>query len=261
MSYENILLTREDGVAVLTVNRPKVLNALNAQTLDEIAEAVAEVAADAAVRVLVVTGAGDRAFVAGADIREIEALESGVDATAMALRGQSVFASLEQLPKPVIAAINGFALGGGCELALAADLRIAADSAKLGLPEINLGIIPGYGGTQRLARRVGPGAAKRMIFTGDMVDAAEALRLGLVDQVVPAAELSDAAAKLAAKLAAKAPLALALAKRSVDDGLDVDLDRGCALEAANFGLACGTADRAEGTRAFLEKRPAQFQGK
>lgn len=261
MAYENILLEREEGgIAVLTVNRPKALNALNAQTVREIEAAVAEVAADDGVRALVITGAGEKAFVAGADINEINALKSAADGARMAARGQQVFFALERLGKPVIAAINGFALGGGCELALACDIRLASESAKLGLPEINLGILPGYGGTQRLARLVGKGAAKLMVFGGDMVTASEALRIGLVDRVVPAAELADAARALARQYAAKAPVALAMAKAAVNLGLEVDLDRGCAIEATHFGVVCATEDRVEGTTAFLEKRKAVFKG-
>ncbi|MBI5446206.1 MAG: enoyl-CoA hydratase/isomerase family protein [Deltaproteobacteria bacterium] len=260
MGYENILFEREEGFAVLTVNRPKVLNALNAQTLAEIDAAVGEVEGDAGVRALIITGAGDKAFVAGADINEIRDLPSPAAGVEMSRRGHAVYRRIEKLPKPVVVAINGFALGGGCELALAGDVRIAADTAKLGLPEINLGIFPGYGGTQRLPRLVGKGMAKLMIFSGEMIDAQEALRIGLVEKVVPAGELLSTARELASKLAAKAPVALAYAKRSVDDGFETDLDRGCGIEATNFGVICSTADKAEGTEAFLEKRKPRFRG-
>jgi len=261
MPYENIRLAREGAVALLTVNRPQALNALDAKTLAELGEALEEVARDPGVRALVVTGAGEKAFIAGADIREIEGLASASVGAETARRGQVVFRKLEQLPKPVVVAINGFALGGGCELALCGDVRIAAETARIGLPEITLGIIPGYGGTQRLPRLVGSGAAKRMIFTGEPIGATEALQIGLVDRVVPAPELLGTALELARKLAQRPPVALALAKRSIDEGLHVDLDRGLELEAANFGLACSTEDKTEGTRAFLEKRPAAFTGR
>jgi enoyl-CoA hydratase len=243
------------------VNRPDARNALNAETLTELDQALDQIARDPEVRAVVVTGAGEKAFVAGADIREIEALGSAVSGAEKSRQGQAVFRKLERLPKPVVVAINGFALGGGCELSLCGDVRLAAETAKIGLPEITLGILPGYGGTQRLPRLVGSGAAKQMIFTGEPVGAAEALRIGLVDRVVPPAELLPAALALAKKLAQSPPVALALAKRSIDDGLQVDLDRGLDLEAAQFGLACATQDKAEGTRAFLEKRPAVFTGR
>ena len=261
MPYENIILEREDEVAILTVNRPKVLNALNGATLDDIQAAVDEVRSDEKVRVLIVTGAGDKAFVAGADINQINRLPSASAGVDMSRRGQEVFFQVERLEKPVIAAINGFALGGGCELAMACDIRIAADTARLGQPEINLGIIPGYSGTQRLPRLVGKGAAKLMIYTGEMIKADEALRIGLVDKVVPAGDLMSAAKSLAKQLLAKSPIALAVAKRSVDLGMEVDLDRGCAIEAMNFGIACSTEDKNEGTSAFLEKRKPVFKGR
>jgi enoyl-CoA hydratase len=261
MAYENVILEREGEIAILTVNRPKVLNALNGATLDDIEAAVDEVRMDEEVRVLIVTGAGDKAFVAGADINQISQLPSASAGVAMSRRGQEVFFKLERLDKPVIAAINGFALGGGCEVAMACDIRIAADTARFGQPEINLGIIPGYAGTQRLPRLVGKGAAKLMIYTGEMVKAEEALRIGLVDKVVAASELLDEAKALAKKLLAKSPIALAVAKRSIDLGMEVDLDRGSAIEAMNFGIACSTEDKNEGTSAFLEKRKPVFKGK
>jgi len=237
------------------------MNALNAATLDEIEAAVDEVAGDAAVRALVVTGAGEKAFVAGADINEIRALPSPQAGAEMSRRGQRLFFKIERLGKPVIMAVNGFALGGGCELLLSGDVRLASDTARIGLPEINLGIFPGYGGTQRLSRLVGKGTAKLMVYTGDMIDAQEALRIGLVQRVLPAAELLAAAKALGKQLALKAPIALALAKRTIDDGAEVDLERGCAMEAANFGILCATEDKAEGTTAFVEKRKAVFRGR
>ena len=260
MTYENILLDREEDIALLTFNRPKALNALNAATIRELDAALDEVAADDSIRALVITGAGDKAFVAGADITEIRALPSPKAGLDMCRRGQTAFFKVEKLDKPVIIAINGFALGGGCELAMTGDVRIAADTARLGQPEINLGIIPGYGGTQRLPRLVGKGAAKLLIYTGDLITADEALRIGLVDKVVPASEVLATAKALARQLAAKAPVALALCKRSIELGLEVDIERGCAIEAENFGVCCATEDKAEGTAAFVEKRKPVFKG-
>lgn len=261
MSYQNVILEKNGAIATLTVNRPKALNALDALTFDEIEAAVAEVDKDASVRVLIVTGSGEKAFVAGADIPSLRALTSAHEGAVLSRRGQEVFDTIERLEKPVIAAINGFALGGGLELALSCDIRIAGDNAKMGLPEINLGLIPGYGGSQRLPRLIGKSQAKLIMFTGEMVDAPTARGLGLVDQVVPAAALMETATKLAEKLSVKAPIALALGKRVINEGMESDLDRGCILEAALFGVACGTEDRVEGTGAFLEKRKAEFKGK
>jgi enoyl-CoA hydratase len=260
MAYETLILERDGRVALITFNRPHVLNALGRATVQELDTALDELAADAGVGALVLTGAGDRAFVAGADIGEFNRLSSAREAEAFTRRAQAVLAKLEALPKPVIAAINGFALGGGCELAMACDIRLAADTARLGQPEINLGIIPGFGGTQRLARLVGEGCAKLLCMTGDMVDAAEALRIGLVDRVVPAAELQQAARSLAAKLASKAPLALAVVKQAIHEGLEGSLAAGLAHEAALFGVVFDTQDRAEGVSAFLEKRKAVWRG-
>jgi enoyl-CoA hydratase len=261
VAYENLLVERDGDIAVVTINRPKVLNALNVATVRVIVAVVAELEADASVRAVVFTGAGERAFVAGADINELRAIESAVEAERFARYGQSVFARLEKMEKPVIMAINGFALGGGCELAMAGDIRIAADTAKLGQPEVNLGIFPGYGGTQRLPRLVGTGTAKLLIMSGETIDAQEAFRIGLVDRVVPAAELLATAKNLAKQLAAKAPVALALAKKAIDLGTQTDLERGCALEASLFGLVASTEDRVEGTGAFLEKRKPTFKGR
>jgi enoyl-CoA hydratase len=216
--------------------------------------------ADENVRVIVMTGAGQKAFIAGADIAELNALPDPVRAAHHARLGQALCFKIERLRQPVIMAINGYALGGGLELAMAGDIRIAAETARLGQPEINLGIIPGFGGTQRLPRLVGKGLAKLMIYGGDHITAQEGLRIGLVDRVVSLALLNEEARKLALSLAKKAPLALAMAKAAINQGLEVDLDRGCDLEAANFGLLFSTADKAEGTKAFLEKRPANFKG-
>ena len=260
MAFENLTLERDGAVAVLTINRPKVLNALNTQTMDELRRAVLEVKHDAALRALVVTGAGDKSFVAGADINEL-AVQVPVQGREHALRGQHVFDLIENMGKPVIAAINGFALGGGCELALACTLRIAADTARLGQPEINLGIIPGYAGTQRLARLVGKGVALDLLLTGRQVKADEALRIGLVNRVVPAAEVLAEAKTLAADLAARAPVAVHYIIEAVNRGLEVSFDKGQILEATLFGLVASTEDMREGTKAFLEKRKAEFKGR
>jgi len=261
MEYETILVTREGEIASITFNRPKVLNTLSENTMRELSAAIDELGHDPEVRCIILTGAGDKAFVAGADINELRAIGSAADGAAFARRGQDLLFKIENLDTPVIVAINGYALGGGCELAMACDIRIAADTAKLGQPEINLGIIPGYGGTQRLPRLVGKGRAKWLILTGEMITAQEALRIGLVDMVVPAARLMDKAKELAKTIAGKAPLAVAWAKRSINIGSETDLVTACAYEASQFGLVCGTEDRIEGTSAFLEKRPPQFQGK
>jgi enoyl-CoA hydratase len=261
MEYESILVTREEQIATVTFNRPKILNALSEATMRELSAAIDELDQNPHVRCIVLTGAGDKAFVAGADINELRAIGTAADGAAFARRGQATLFKIEDLDKPVIAAINGYALGGGCELAMACDIRIAADSAKLGQPEISLGIIPGYGGTQRLTRLVGKGRAKWLILTGEMITAHEALRIGLVDMVVPDAQLMDKAREVAKTIAAKAPLAVAWAKRSINIGSETDLVTACAYEASQFGLVCGTNDRIEGTSAFLEKRPPRFQGK
>ncbi|MGB7190398.1 MAG: enoyl-CoA hydratase-related protein, partial [Acidobacteriaceae bacterium] len=212
------------------------------------------------VRAIILTGAGEKAFAAGADIQELAAL-SAVDGQALAQRGQRIFGKLEALGKPVIAAVNGFALGGGCELALAASIRIASENARLGQPEVKLGLIPGYGGSQRLPRLVGKGAALKLLLTGEMISAAEALRIGLVEEVVPPAELLPRARALASAIAAVAPMAVRQCLAAVRDGYDLPLDQALAHEAALFGICCGTADKSEGTRAFLEKRPAHWQNK
>ncbi len=261
MEYESILVTCEEAIATITFNRPKVLNALSRLTMRELSAAIDELDQDPNVRCIILTGAGEKAFVAGADINELRAIGSAADGAAFARRGQDILFKIENLDKPVIAAINGYALGGGCELAMACDIRVAADTARLGQPEINLGLIPGYGGTQRLTRLVGKGRAKWLILTGEMITAQEALRIGLVDVVVPAGQLMDRAREFAKTIAAKAPLAVAWAKRSINIGSETDLVTACAYEASQFGLVCGTADRIEGTSAFLEKRPPRFQGK
>jgi len=256
---ENLIVETDAGVAIVTLNRPKVLNALNTQTLDELRRTMIALKHDAAVRVVVLTGAGEKSFVAGADINEL-AVQSPTSGREHAIRGQHVLDLVEQMGKPVIAAINGYALGGGCELAMACTIRIAADTAKLGQPEINLGLVPGYAGTQRLARIVGKGRALELLLTGEQITAQEALRLGLVNRVVPAAELMTEARKLAAALAAKAPIAIRYILEAVNKGLEMPLAQAQIFEATLFGLVASTGDMREGTAAFLEKRKPAFKG-
>lgn len=260
MNLETLLVERDGAVLVVTINRPKVLNALNAATLDELRHVILEAQSDDDVRAVVVTGAGDKAFVAGADINEL-AVQSPTSGRNHALVGQHVFDLIENLGKPVIAAINGYALGGGCELAMACTLRLAADTAKLGQPEINLGILPGYAGTQRLSRLVGKGRAMEMILTGAPIPAQQAERFGLVNRVVPAADLMHEARTLAQKLAAQAPIAVAYIIEAINSGLTMPFAEACRHEATLFGLVAATDDMREGTRAFLEKRPPQFKGR
>jgi enoyl-CoA hydratase len=259
MSFENLLIAREGSSAILTVNRPKVLNALNTQTLDELRRAILELTHDEAIRAVVLTGAGEKSFVAGADINEL-AVQSPTGGRELALRGQHVLDLIEHMGKPVIAAINGYALGGGCELAMACTIRIAADTARLGQPEINLGIIPGYAGTQRLARIVGKGRALELLLSGDQISAQEAHRLGLVNRVVPAAELMAEARKLAATLASKAPIAIRYILEAVHKGLEMPFAQAQIFEATLFGLVASTDDMREGTAAFLQKRKPAFKG-
>ncbi len=257
MNYTNILVTVAEGVATITVNRPKALNALNRQTLEELLACSREIAVDQGVRVVVVTGAGEKAFIAGADISAMQSMDA-LAAREFGRLGQSVMDALEDLPQPVIAAINGFALGGGCELAMACDIRLASDTARFGQPEVKLGVVPGFGGTQRLPRLIGRGAANELLFSGEMINAQEALRLGLVNRVVPQGELLAACQELAGKIAAQGPLAVRLCKEAVNRGLEMGLTEACAHEAELFALCFASPEQKEGMAAFLEKRPAKF---
>ena len=257
----NIQVTREsDGVALVTINRPDKLNALNAETVAELDVAVRDVAADDTVRAIILTGSGDKAFVAGADIGELAKM-GPIDGVRVSRAGQDTFRMLERLPKPVIAAVNGFALGGGLELALACHMRIASSKAKFGLPEVKLGIIPGYGGTVRLPRLVGRGRATELMLTGEMVGAEEAYRIGLVNRVEEPEKLLDATREIARKIIANGPVAVALALEAVDRGMSTTIDDAQVLESNLFGLLASTTDMREGMSAFLEKRKAQFTGK
>ena len=260
MTYENLLVDVKDQIARITFNRPTVLNALNFKTVDELSQCLDAFKDDNAVRVLILTGSGEKAFVAGADINEL-ARQTPLDGKDTALRGQGVFRKLETMGKPSIAAINGFALGGGCELALACTMRIASRNARIGQPEVKLGILPGYGGSQRLARLCGKGIAHEMILTGDMIGADEALRIGLLNRVTEPGELLATAESIARKIIANAPLAVKYSVEAIERGMEMPLQEGLFLEATLFGLCCATEDMREGTRAFLEKRPARFQGR
>jgi enoyl-CoA hydratase len=260
MTHENILFEKDGAVGVLKVNRPKSLNALNPATVREIAACLAEVRQDRSIRCLIITGEGDRAFVAGADIAAMVSMNA-LEGKAFSVLGLNTLRILEELPIPVIAAVNGFALGGGTELALACDLIIAADKARFGQPEINLGVIPGFGGTQRLARRIGLPRARELIYSGDMIDAETALRYGLANKVVPLVDLMTEAKALAHKLAAKPPVAIQQAKAAINAGIDMDLDNACRFENEAFALTFATEDKVEGMKAFLEKREAKFIGK
>lgn len=258
--FENLKFEIKGAIAYITVNRPKVLNALNTATIAELHAAFSTVRDENEIRVAILTGEGEKAFIAGADINELAA-QGPVQAKEYALRGQATFDLIENCGKPVIACINGFALGGGCEVAMACTLRLASENAKFGQPEVKLGLLPGYGGTQRLPRLVGKGRAMQMILSGDMITAQEACRIGLVNEVLPAAELISRAEALAAKIIANGPLACRYAIEAVNKGMEMTLQEGLFLEASLFGLCCATEDKNEGTKAFLEKRQAQFQGK
>jgi enoyl-CoA hydratase len=261
MMYSHLLFeTGERGIAEITVNRPEKLNALSTAVIAELGDAFDRIASDAAIRALILTGAGEKAFVAGADINELAAL-SGYEMSVHAARGQQVFRKLETCRKPSVAAVNGFALGGGLELAMACTVRFASENAKLGQPEVKLGLVPGYGGTQRLPRLVGRGRALELLLSGDPIPAVEAHRIGLVNAVLPQSELLRYSRTWLEKVLANAPLAIGLAMDAVDAGLEGGMEAGIRYEAASFGIAAGTEDRREGTRAFLEKRKPAFAGK
>jgi len=260
MPYHVLLFDVRNRVAFVTINRPDKLNALNDSVMEELSRAVEEIASRGDIAGAIVTGAGPKAFVAGADIGDL-AKQGPFDGKARALRGQAILRRLETCGKPVVAAVNGFALGGGCELAMACHLRVASQSAKFGQPEVKLGIAPGYGGTQRLPRLVGKGRALELILTGRTIDAEEAQRIGLVNRVVPGEKLMDEAEQLLRGILAMGPLAVNLSMEAVDHGLDLPLDEGLLLEANHFGLLAATEDMREGTAAFLEKREAKFRGK
>ncbi|KJR45932.1 3-hydroxybutyryl-CoA dehydratase [Desulfosporosinus sp. I2] len=260
MKYTNLLLEQIGAIAILTINRPKALNALNSDTLSELSTAIDELGMNSSVKVVVLTGSGEKAFVAGADISQMKDFNS-LEGRRFAQLGQATFRKLELMPQPVIAAVNGFALGGGCELAMACDLRIASDNAKFGQPEVTLGITAGFGGTQRLPRLVGTGIASELLFTGDIIDANEAYRIGLVNRVYPLNALKEEALKLANHIAGRAPAAVQLSKSAIQRGGNMDLDSAQAYEAEVFGLTCSTQDQKEGCTAFLEKRKPIFEGR
>ncbi len=260
-TYENLLVEVADGIGTVTVNRPKVMNALDARTLRELAAAFDELEADPAARAVIVTGSGEKAFVAGADINELKAMETAMDAKSLAFFGQQVFGRLERMTKPSVAMVNGFALGGGCELALACTLRTASKTARFGLPEVSLGIIPGYGGTQRLARLAGAGVAREWVLTGDMFPADEAWRVGVVNRLFEPAELREGTLKMVRTILSRGPVAVRLALETIRRGTNMTQAEGELIEADMFGLASTTADMREGMAAFLEKRPARFSGR
>ena len=260
MDYQNILCAVENGIATITINRPKALNALNLDTVTELKDAIEKIAVDKAVKVVVITGAGEKSFVAGADIKEM-ATKTPAEGREWGQFGQNVFTEIENMPQPVIAAINGFCLGGGCELSCACDIRYASENAKFGQPEVGLGITPGFGGTQRLTRVVGRGQAKELIYTGGMIGAEDAKAIGLVNKVAPQEELMPAVLKLAGKIAKNAPVAVQLSKAAINRGINCDVVTGIAYEAEVFGLCFSTNDQKEGMAAFVEKRKPTFEGK
>lgn len=258
--YQNLLFEQDNGIGVITLNRPKALNALNAALIYEMDELLDNIAKDDSIQVVIVTGSGEKAFVAGADITEMKSM-SAIEGRNWGKLAQAVFNKLENLPQPVIAAVNGFALGGGCELAMACDIRIASEKAKFGQPEVTLGITPGFGGTQRLPRLVGKGRAKELLYTGDMIDGNEACRIGLANKIVAPDQLMIVAKEMALKIMSRGPVAVQLCKAAVNEGLDMDLDSGIAYEAEVFGLCFSTVDQKEGMTAFVEKRKANFINK
>ncbi|HBP62753.1 MAG TPA: crotonase [Desulfosporosinus sp.] len=259
MEYKNLILEQNGAIAVLTINRPKALNALNADTLTELSTVFDELGRDSSVKAVILTGSGEKAFVAGADIAQMKEL-NGLEARRFAQLGQSTFRKLELLSQPVIAAINGFALGGGCELAMSCDIRLASETAKFGQPEVTLGLTAGFGGTQRLPRIVGTGVASELLFTGDIIDAQEAYRIGLVNHVYPSDKLLEEALKLANRIAGRAPVGVQLSKSAIQRGINMDLDSAQDYEAAVFALTFSTRDQKEGCSAFLERRKPVFEG-
>lgn len=260
MEYKNILISKEDDIAVVSINRPQALNALNTQTLKEIDHAMGALEDDAAVKVIIITGSGDKAFVAGADISEMSQL-GPLEASEFGAAGINAFKKIEKNKKPVIAAVNGFALGGGTELAISCDIRIASERAKFGQPEVGLGVMPGFGATQRLPRLVGLGKAKELIFTGDRIDANEALRIGLVQKVVPQEKLMEEAKAMAKKIAANGQIAVRLSKSAMNASVNTDIMTGFSLENRSFAMCFSTEEQKEGMKAFLEKRKPVFKGK
>ncbi|MEE8417641.1 MAG: enoyl-CoA hydratase-related protein [candidate division Zixibacteria bacterium] len=260
MEYKNIKFEKDGPLAIVTIDRPTVLNALNDETIAELDHCFSVIAGDDGILCVILTGSGEKSFVAGADINELAVCDV-ISGRAKCDRGQALLFKIENLRQPVIAAINGFALGGGCEIALACDIRLASEKAKIGQPEVSLGIIPGYGGTQRLSRLIGRGKASQMILTGDHIKAEEALRIGLVDEVYAPEELMPKAREMALNIASKGPLAIKAAKEAIKLGLDVDLKSGCEHEASLFAGICASEDKSEGTKAFLEKRKAEFKGR
>jgi enoyl-CoA hydratase len=257
---ENLKLEKKSAIAYVTIDRPKVLNALNMATMQELWQVFSELKEDKQIRAVILTGSGEKAFVAGADINEL-AKNNPVEAKAYTHKGQATLDMIENLGKPVIACVNGFALGGGCEIAMACTMRLASENAKLGQPEVKLGIIPGYGGTQRLPRLVGTGLAMQILLTGEMITAQEAHRIGLVNEVLPADRLLARAEEIAQKIIGMAPLAIQYCMEAVNQGMNMTLQEGLFLEATLFGICCATEDKNEGTTAFLEKRPANFKGR
>ncbi len=260
MAYKYLLLEKEDGIGILYINRPEAMNALNTGVLEEIIQAADEISRDDEIQVLIITGAGDKSFVAGADIKEMHGL-TAVEGRKFGYIGQAAFRASEKLEKPVIAAVNGFALGGGCELAMAADIRLASDKAKFGQPEVGLGITPGFGGTQRLPRLVGEGRAMELILTANTINVEEAYRIGLVNHIYPAENLLDEARKMARKIMSNAPLAVKYSKSAINKGLQTDIDTGMAIEADLFGICFSTEDQKAGMGAFLNKEKASFKAR
>jgi enoyl-CoA hydratase len=259
MEYENVLMEKKGATAIVSINRPKALNALNFQTVEELLHCLRELAQDEETAVVILTGSGEKSFVAGADIAHMQSLDV-IEARKFGMLGHELARTLEEIPQPVIAAINGFALGGGCELAISCDMRFASINAKFGQPEVNLGVIPGFGGTQRLPRLIGKGLATELLYSGDIIDAEEALRIGLVNKVFPQEELLEKCLELAEKIASRGPLAVKLCKEAVNNGMEMELARACQYEVDLFSICFSSAEQKEGMSAFLEKRSPKFKG-